>query len=74
MADQELNLLFKDGSKDWICPIYDLKETREEVICESIYTYTFDKKSLESWYVGDCTCADRRERRQGVNQDEKSNG
>ena len=53
----ELYILYKDGTKDWVCPIEDFKEDAETLICDNGYsTYKFNKESIKYWEIDECNC------------------
>lgn len=49
---QEFAVEFNDGSRDWIDPVVDVKETDTQIIVNNgYYDYKYDKDVIKKWIV-----------------------
>lgn len=51
MEHNELVILFKDGHREWVDPIYSLTETDTHIIVDNCYLYKYEKEKIDKWVV-----------------------
>lgn len=52
MEHNEFVVEFKDGTRDWVDPVYGIEEDDDYItVSNGTFEYTYDKKLIDKWIV-----------------------